>query len=314
MKNNTQTLRNILFEGGGVLSSILLALYYKQAATLAQWGFTAIQEGAYIPKHLSPFFMALSSTLLLALLLGGCLCLAWLWVRTDIAPPPPINKQAALAHFLYSQRPRPSGIYTILVIALAYTYNLFIFSPAHNIAGYSFNLASALLPLVSIHSVIAVIMIGSLIDFYAVKKTKISILIISIILLGIPILLRRISILPLNEEGGALAYFIVSKIPLVIGIAIIVDIFRRINKPSSYIGLMLSASIIAVVSQPIASTSLIGILLCCIIFGLLRIARTSLRFMLGLHVASQIVAYFVFRSEILLRYNPALFKNPFLYN
>lgn len=296
----------------GVMLSVLLALFYWRALEIT----IAVQKlwPACMTDHLSPAVITLLSLSAPGAVLSTLLCLIWPFVRAKDAAPSPADERTERA--LHARRPTPTFNYTVTAILLIYCYNLALLSPPWNLLDYGTNMLKAMSPLVSLMGASLAIVTGLTIDLYAVRLIKPASQLLVAMLVGIPAFFMMLFDHSFEHNEYIpyeLSYLTLSKLPLVVGIAIITDLFRRISKRSGYFGIAVSALTIVLLSQPLSSTQAVAMLVCSSIFGLLRASGTSLRLMLVLHLLSQMTAYFLFKQAYLLQYAPIQLSQPFLY-
>lgn len=295
----------------GVTLSVILALYYWRAHDVM----LAVQQlwPAFMTDSLSPTIIALLSLSAPGAVVGAILCLIWPFVRAVTAPQKPVDE---LARFQHEYRPKPTFAYTIAAVLLIYFYNLALLSPPWSLLDYGTKMLKALSPLESVIGAPLAIITGLTIDLYAVWLVKPASQILATILVGTPaffLIMFDQSFTHSEYIPYELGYLALSKLPLVVGIAIITDLFRRISKRSGYFGIAVSALTIVLLSQPLSSTQAVAMLACSSIFGFLRASGTSLRLMLVLHLLSQLTAYFLFKHEYLLQCAPTPLSQPFFY-
>ena len=298
----------------GVTLSVLLALYYWRVLEITM----TVQKlwPAFTTNYLSPAVIALLSLSAPGAVLSALLCLLWPFVRAKAAPHKPADGGTKLADVLQKHRPVPTFTYTITAALLIYFYNLALLAPPWSLLDYGANILKAVSPLVSGIGAPLAIVTGLTIDLYAVRLIKPASQLLAAILVGTPtffmILFERT--FEHNEYiPYELGYLMLAKLPLIVGIAIITDLFRRISQRSGYFSIAVSALIVVLLSQPLSSTQAVAMLACSSIFGFLRASGTSLRLMLALHLLSQMTAYFLFKHEYLFQYVPSQLSQPFIY-
>lgn len=311
MNDKTSPSHPMMLYAGGVTLSVLLALYYWQATSLA----AVVQN--LLPTHIGikPTLSASISLVAPASLVGAALCLVWPVARAQTVPQS--KDRTALTRFLQAYHRSPTFVYTAIVIGLICCYNLLLLAPPYSASDYAANLRKAINPLMSIWGLGVIIVAGVIFDLYAVAQARPATL-LSIFVLFIT------AVLFLNGFSTAahyndttlyeLAYLIISKMPLIIGMAIITDLFRRIDRRAGYLGVALSSLIVVLLSSSLVSTDAVALLICCVIFGTLRATGSSLCFMLGLHALSQITAYLMFKGSYSLQYTPMQLHHPFIYS
>lgn len=315
MNDKTSPPHHMMLYAGGVTLSVLLALYYWQATSFAE----AVQDllpTRIVIDTLSPTFTASISLIMPALLVGTALCVIWPFARAHTTRLPSGNEHSALKHFLQAYRCSPTVVYTAIVMGLICCYNLLLLTAPYSVLDYATNLIKAVYPLVSIWGLIVTVVTGIIFDLYAVTQVRpaailsiLTLFIAAVLFLnGFSTSMRHNDTMPYE-----LAYLIVSKIPMIVGMAIITDLFRRIGKCAGYLGVGLSSLIIVLLSSSLVSTDAIALLACCAIFGTLRATGSSLCFILGMHAFSQIIAYLMFKGCYSLQYTPMQFHHPFLY-
>ncbi|WP_414502595.1 hypothetical protein [Zymobacter sp. IVIA_5232.4 C2] len=299
---------------GGITLSVLLAVYYWHAASLAAF----VQKALPASMGLcSPMIRATVGLTVPGLIVGTVLCLIWPLVRANLASAPR-DESAVLAAFLHARRPTSSSAYMAIVITLICAYNLFLLTPPDSLLDYGTNLMNVLYPLISKWGLVMFAIVGVIWDRWAARQFKSAIVLLTLVLALLffsPVILSIAPLLAYSHDTipYELTYLILSKVPLVIGMAIITDLFRRIDTNTGYFGVALSSIVVMLLSSSLLTTNAIAMLVCCGIFGTLRAAGVSLRIMLGLHVLSQVSAYLIFKGGYLLHYMPTNLPHPFAY-